>query len=508
MTNTLLLKPDMVFQGRYRVIDMLAQGGMGAVYEVEHIETRRRLALKTMLRELVRDDDLRARFRREAHITANIESDHIVQVVDAGLADNGMPYLVLELLRGVDLGRMLEDGPLDVPLAMTLLQQCAMALDKTHAAGIIHRDLKPPNLYVCVRDDGSPNLKVLDFGIAKLVAESGVRNTTRSIGTPAYMPPEQFAGEGPFGPPTDNYALAHIAYELLVGVTYWEEDLRAANYALVMRKLGGGIKEPATMRARRSKVALPDAFDDWFIKATAFSPDERFARASEMVEALGAALANGVTHLDDSRNVLSKPTLHTFVNGGAGPRSGELSATAVSAEVTADPTTVPQGRRRGEDDGVVAAQARSLNTGGDYQPVPAAATIPDPAKPRRGVPLAVTAALVIGTAVAGMFVLPEWMESPTPLSPAASSRSDEAASVEAPEPSASDAARTAVAVPSASAVSSAAVAPSVSASASSGPWPAVAVPSVRGAPTSSPATSATKTNSDRESVLGQRAGSD
>src|SRR5262249_20307572 len=152
----------------------IASGGMGAVYEVVHLETNRRRALKVMLPHVIESDDLRERFRLEARVAAEIESEFIVDVFDAGydLATR-MPYLVMELLRGEELGTRLKRlRRLDPAEVVTIVHQTSLALDKTHRASIVHRDLKPQNLFLCEREDGPPRIKVLDFGVAKIVAES------------------------------------------------------------------------------------------------------------------------------------------------------------------------------------------------------------------------------------------------------------------------------------------------------------------------------------------------
>lgn len=267
---------------------------MGSVYEVLDHKTRRRRALKVMLPNLISDPELRARFRLEATITADIISEHIVETFDADVdAETGSPFLVMELLRGEDLANVLAArGKLPAEEVVLYLSQAARALDKTHAAGIVHRDLKPENLFVTYRDDGSPRVKVLDFGIAKVAAQSG-HQTTRSIGTPPYMSPEQISGEG-VDPRSDLYALAHIAFALLVGQPYWLEEAKAteAVYPLLL-KIVQGAKEPACVRAHRLGVALPPAFEAWFAKATASSPEQRFSSAREVISTLATAL--GVT---------------------------------------------------------------------------------------------------------------------------------------------------------------------------------------------------------------------
>jgi serine/threonine-protein kinase len=143
--STVTLSEGTLFAGRYRVLRCIAQGGMGAVYEVVHLQTERRRALKVMLPHLVQSEELRERFRREARVAAQIDSAFIVDVFDAGIDDaTGMPFLVMELLKGEELGKRLKRvGHFTPEEAVEYLWQTAQALDKTHRAHIVHRDLKP-----------------------------------------------------------------------------------------------------------------------------------------------------------------------------------------------------------------------------------------------------------------------------------------------------------------------------------------------------------------------------
>jgi serine/threonine-protein kinase len=287
------------FAGRYRVLRCLAAGGMGAVYEVVHVETERRRALKVMLPELVNNLELRDRFQREARVCANVSSEFIVEVVDAGVDQaTAMPFLVMELLDGEELGKRLQRlGRLTPADVVAYLRQVGSALDKTHAAGIVHRDLKPENLFLTLRDDGSPRLKILDFGISKIVKEGTARaNATQTLGTPLYMAPEQIAAM-PVSPATDLYSLALIAYTLLVGVPYWQDEADRADNVLAFAMLTcNGPSEGAAARAARRGVTLGAAFDAWFRRATAREPSQRFARASELVLALAEALGASLPH--------------------------------------------------------------------------------------------------------------------------------------------------------------------------------------------------------------------
>jgi serine/threonine-protein kinase len=154
---------------------------------------------------------------------------------------------------------------------------------------VVHRDLKPENLFLTTRDDGSRALKILDFGIAKVVDSSTNAGTTRNLGTPLYMSPEQYRGDGNIDHRADLYSLAHITFALLTGHAYWEADSRAGPYAL-MCKVVEGATEPATRRAHALASSLPASFDPWFSKATATDAHRRFDAVAEMVDALADAL--------------------------------------------------------------------------------------------------------------------------------------------------------------------------------------------------------------------------
>jgi serine/threonine-protein kinase len=265
---------------------------MGAVYEVEDVKTASSRALKIMHPDLVGDAELRARFEQEARVTGGVESEHVVRTFDAGVDEpTGTPFIVMELLRGEELGAKLKSGgALPVQESLTYLAQAARALDKTHAAGIVHRDLKPENLFLTTRDDGSGCLKILDFGVAKVLTE-GTGKTTKALGTPLYMPLEQIQGSRDIGPEADRYALAHIAYAMIVGEPYWREESRDVGLVALCMKVANGIDEAATSRARRRcKTELPPAFDDWFTKAVATSPVDRYPSSVEMVADLERAL--------------------------------------------------------------------------------------------------------------------------------------------------------------------------------------------------------------------------
>jgi eukaryotic-like serine/threonine-protein kinase len=295
------LEEGTVFAGRYRVVRCLAAGGMGAVYEVVHLETDRRRALKVMHPHMFQSEEMRERFKREARIAAQVDSEYIVDVLDAGVDEaTQMPFLVMELLRGEELGdRLKRMGRLPPEEVVMYMQQTAWALDRTHAASIVHRDLKPQNLFLTTREDGTPRIKILDFGVAKLIAEGATAaGTTRSLGTPLYMAPEQFRANAKLTAAADIHALTLMTYTLLVGKAYWGEEARSTGDVIAFAMLVvNGPQESAVQRAARYGVALPPGFDAWFAKGTAVNPADRFPTATEAVRALrlvGGPAGSGV----------------------------------------------------------------------------------------------------------------------------------------------------------------------------------------------------------------------
>jgi serine/threonine-protein kinase len=204
--------------GRYRVEARLGAGGMGTVYRAEHTDIRKPVALKVLLPELVDTPDMFKRFRQEAKAASSIGHANIVEISDFGTLADGSPFFVMEYLRGDDLATILKrDGPLPWRRAFELTLQIASALHAAHEAGIVHRDVKPDNFFV-VQRDGQDFVKVLDFGIAKLLGDehSVVTRTGLFVGTPEYMSPEQAEGLE-LDRRVDVYGTGIMLYQLLTG---------------------------------------------------------------------------------------------------------------------------------------------------------------------------------------------------------------------------------------------------------------------------------------------------
>ncbi|HKQ68825.1 MAG TPA: protein kinase [Polyangiaceae bacterium] len=292
--------------GRYRVERVIGEGGMGVVHEVTDLKLERRMALKALREEASSSPEAIRRFFDESKLTVAIRSEHIVEVTDVDTDPaTHFPFFVMELLEGENLHAVLKrKGRLPAEEVVRLLHQASLALDKTHAIDIVHRDLKPENLFLTTRDDGSTCLKILDFGIAKVIDPRTHAQITRNVGTPLYMSPEQYDGDPNIDHRTDLYSLAHIAFTLLVGRPYFDEESQAMGKLAL--SVMSGASEMASRRARRWNVGLPTGFDAWFAKATAKEAFGRFDSASELVEAL--AIAVGVEAPRASRSLpRSKP---------------------------------------------------------------------------------------------------------------------------------------------------------------------------------------------------------
>ncbi len=294
---------------------------MGAVYEAIHADTQRRRALKVMLPQLVANDQLRSRFKQEATVVADVHSQHVVEITDAGVDHaTGAPFIVMELLYGHDLQELLEaKGPMNPHMLAEMLRQAGLALDRTHAGGVVHRDLKPENVFVTRRDDGAPHIKILDFGIAKVVAD-GVKatNQTATIGTPLYMAPEQIQAKQDIGGATDVYALAQVAYTMLVGEPYFAEESEASGntFQLIMAVAQGVTESPKDRAHRRRGYSMSDKVNAWFLRATDKEPARRYASAGE----LAAAFKESIGGTGDFR--LSIPDTNDLANA---PETSELT---------------------------------------------------------------------------------------------------------------------------------------------------------------------------------------
>src|SRR5579871_6362703 len=220
-----------VLGGKYTVVRLLGEGGMGAVYEGEQQlgTTKRKVAVKTLHPHLSRDEKIKARFEREVGTIAELEHPNTIQVFDFGTTAEGILYIVMEFLHGKSLADLLEkQGAMEPERVVNILQQVCGSLEEAHARGIVHRDLKPDNVVLVERAGKKDFVKVLDFGIAKRSREEDkdeqkLTQQGMVLGTPPYMSPEQFTGK-PIDSRSDIYSLAVMGYEMLTGKLPFKAD--------------------------------------------------------------------------------------------------------------------------------------------------------------------------------------------------------------------------------------------------------------------------------------------
>jgi serine/threonine-protein kinase len=290
------LEPGYQLTPSVKLKRLLRRGGMGAVWEAEHLGLGSTVAVKLMTGSFVEDDPMVLRFSREAACTAQIKSPHVVHIYDHGTNADGLPYIVMELLEGEDLAERLErGGPLGLLELAEVLSQVAKALGKAHQAGIVHRDIKLNNVFL--QDvGGEVYAKLLDFGVAKQ-GPSDLNSLTTTgvlVGTLAYMSPEQLHDAKSVDHRTDLWSLGVLAYRALTGKMPFSDDKGMG--ALMLAVSHGRFVPPSELRPE-----LPAALDGWFLRALNGDPNRRFQSARELIDAFDAAIgrqASGVRGFD------------------------------------------------------------------------------------------------------------------------------------------------------------------------------------------------------------------
>lgn len=290
-----------VLDQRYRIEEPLGQGGIGRVYTARHLVLGRRVALKVLLAQYESVPVLQERFRREAEALASLSHPNIVTVTDFGVTE-GMPYIVMELLEGMDLATLLYREVLEPKRALAITRQVLRALAYAHSRELVHRDLKPHNVFVRALGDGTDHVEVLDFGLARFMGEAASRapKLTRAgalIGTPAYMAPEQASGQ-PVDARADVYAAGILLFETLTGRKPFEsndpgEILRAHL-----------LSAPPRLAEADAGLQVSPGLEAWVARSLEKSPAARFAGAAEMLEALDALGADAVVRVGERRSVV------------------------------------------------------------------------------------------------------------------------------------------------------------------------------------------------------------
>jgi eukaryotic-like serine/threonine-protein kinase len=328
-----------VISGRYLIKELIGEGGMGSVYLAEHTHMRKRVALKLLHAEMSNNEEVLARFRREAEAAAHIEHPNVVAATDFGQTGDGGFFLVLEYVEGTSLRDALRAGPMPVVRALHITRQIAFALERAHDAGIVHRDLKPENVMLVKKEEDPDFVKVLDFGIARFEAhaqrDAGQQPLTRLgtiLGTPEYMAPEQALGETVTAV-SDLYAVGVMLYEMLTGKHPFEADDRMAILSMHL------IAPVPRMADRAPSVQVPPAVEGVVRRLLEKDAKARFVNGRALADAIEeAASVSGialpvVASPHSSRESMPRIAMPTSSQRMlAAPPSGPVSAAQWSRE--------------------------------------------------------------------------------------------------------------------------------------------------------------------------------
>ncbi|EYF07920.1 protein kinase domain-containing protein [Chondromyces apiculatus] len=334
------VKPGDLLAGKYRVDRVLGQGGMGVVVAATHTHLGQRVALKFLLPDLAARQDIVARFDREARAAVRIQSEHVARVLDTGVLESGAPYMVMEFLEGQDLQQLVRArGRLEPAEAAGYILQACECLAEAHVAGIVHRDIKPANLFLTRRADGSPLVKVLDFGISKANLLSGegpasapLTQTAAMMGSPKYMSPEQLKSSRDVDARTDIWALGVVLHELLTG--------EAAFLASTMAELCMAILShpPPPLRSRRPDA--PAGIEAAILRCLEKEPARRYPSVAEFAVDLAEFAPHERVSAERVLRVLQSNGQATQVALPPPAAAGAQGATATAARTATTASSV------------------------------------------------------------------------------------------------------------------------------------------------------------------------
>jgi serine/threonine protein kinase len=367
-----------VIDGKYRVDGIVGRGGMGTVYRAQHLALHEPVAIKILRRDAAQDEEIVTRFLREAQWVVKLRSEHVARVHDVGRTADGLPFMVMELLEGADLGQLVEQhGAMYAPVAVDLVLQSCDAIMEAHALGIVHRDIKPTNLYVSFRPDQTAIVKVLDFGISKAAGgtDMSLTQTQSMLGTPAYMSPEQMRSARDVDQRTDIWSLGTVLYELVEARRPFEAESFSEMCVMV------AVDPPRPM------VNAPE-LTPVVMRCLAKSPNERYANVAELM----ADLAPFANNPDNAHYFVVRA--QRMVGRGSTPNIADTGPVALVTPAAMPIANLTMHGPRTATPSPTFAQSEPITMG---------PTRRDP-RPRKTIWLGALAAILLGVGVAIAFV--------------------------------------------------------------------------------------------------------
>jgi serine/threonine-protein kinase len=332
--ETTLWQIGTVVRGKYRILAQLGEGGMAVVYKAQHVLLDELRALKVIRPDLARDTEFMGRFKNEAIMARKLNHPNAVHVDDLDIAEDGLPFIAMELVLGDTLKTLVERaGSLPVSLVLEIALQVCEALDAAHKLGLIHRDIKPDNIVLIAQRDGFPVAKILDFGISRLREETaGVKGLTQTgmvIGTPEYMSPEQVLGKQrvEIDGRSDLYSLGIVMYRMLTGELPFQAE---TTVEMILEQLN---TPPTPPHQLKPELAIPETVSAIVMKALEKDREKRFSTGAEMAAAIKKA-----------RGSVTPPShkVDWEAMGSAEPPPNAQIAPSSSPAPSGDPSTAPR----------------------------------------------------------------------------------------------------------------------------------------------------------------------